>query len=1030
MTKWTEEQKEAIYKDGTNIIVSAGAGSGKTAVLTERVLEKVKNGISLSNLLILTFTKLAAKEMRERIGSKLEENNFTEELSILDTADITTFDAYALSLVKKYHYYLNLSKNINVIESSVITLYKKSILDEIFEELYNKEDQSFLSLIREYCVKNDKDIRDFILLINDKLDLKTNKKEYLDNYLMVNYNEEKIDKDIEEYTNMLLEQIDSMRANLEYIEESEFQYKMFGVLNPLFESRTYDDIKENIEIKLPIARGLSDISKEYKEKISNTLKEIKKYTGYSSEKEIKEGILKTKPFIEEVIEIIKQLDSRVSAYKKEYDYYEYSDIAGFAIKLVKENEEIRNEIKNNLNEILIDEYQDTNDIQEEFISYISNNNVYMVGDIKQSIYRFRNANPYIFKNKYDNYSINKGGIKIDLNKNFRSREEVISNINLMFDKIMDDDIGGASYSTSHQMIFGNLMYTGPGNNGQNNDFEVYSYLNDTNFKKEEIEAFIIAEDINNKINNNYLAFGKEEKGNRKIKYSDFVILMDNSKNFELYKKILEYKGIPTSIIKSSNLLDGNLIPIIKNIISIIIKIKEGKIDTEFKKIFISLGRSFLFNIDDNMLFDYFLNNNFKNSQIYTIGNDIAGILDTIPLEKLIDIIIEKYDIYNKLILIGDIKSNILKLEKLKEITKTLVNLNYSVYDYQKYLEKIIEEDLKIEYKINENDENTVKIMTIHASKGLEFNICYFSGLYNKFNLKEATSKFSYDNKYGMIIEYKENFKYDTIYHHLSYKDYVIENISERIRLLYVALTRAKEKMIFILPQNKKEENNVLGEVVDQTIRKKYNSFASIMYSLEPVTRKYYTNISLEDINLTKEYNLLKNSNYKKEINNIDKKINVEELSLNINDNEEKTFSKKDIHIITKEEQNKLNYGTKIHELLEYIDFKNPDYNNLNTHEKEIITNFINKIDVSNALSIYHEYEFIYDEDFTTYHGIIDLMIEYENRIKIIDYKLKNINDKEYIKQLQGYKEYIEKLFNKEVKIYLNSIINNNLEEIK
>ena len=110
MTKWTKEQEMAIYKDGTNIIVSAGAGSGKTAVLTERVLEKVKNGISLSNLLILTFTKMAAKEMRERIGDKLKENNLTKELSILDTADITTFDAYALSLVKKYHYYLNLSK--------------------------------------------------------------------------------------------------------------------------------------------------------------------------------------------------------------------------------------------------------------------------------------------------------------------------------------------------------------------------------------------------------------------------------------------------------------------------------------------------------------------------------------------------------------------------------------------------------------------------------------------------------------------------------------------------------------------------------------------------------------------------------------------------------------------------------------------------------------------------------------------------------------------------------------------------------
>ncbi|UKI28027.1 MAG: UvrD-helicase domain-containing protein [Bacilli bacterium] len=174
-------------------------------------------------------------------------------------------------------------------------------------------------------------------------------------------------------------------------------------------------------------------------------------------------------------------------------------MANLAIKLVKENSQIREEIKNNLNEILIDEYQDTNDVQEEFISYISNNNVYMVGDIKQSIYRFRNANPYIFKNKYDMYSSHNNGMKIDLNKNFRSREEVINNINLMFNHIMDDYLGGASYQKEHQMIYGNLMYQGNGDNKENNNFEIYNYLNDTNYKKTmRSRPFVIADDINNK----------------------------------------------------------------------------------------------------------------------------------------------------------------------------------------------------------------------------------------------------------------------------------------------------------------------------------------------------------------------------------------------------------------------------------------------------------------------------------------------------------------------------------------------------
>ena len=1026
MPKWTDEQKEAIYKEGTNIIVSAGAGSGKTAVLTERVLEKVKKGISVDNLLILTFTKMAAKEMRERIGEKLKENGFTKELSKLDTADITTFDAYSLSLVKKYHYYLNLSKDINIIDASVIGLYKEKMLKDIFEELYTSEDSKFLNLIKEYALKDDKEIFSFILNINNKLDLKTNKREYLDSYISIKYNEENIDKDIDNYIKVILNLINNIRDYLEYIDDSDYFDKIYKVLSPLLSSGDYDDIKLNIEVKLPIAKGVSDTTKEYKDKISNTIKEIKKLVIYDNYDSIKSGILKTKDYVEEIITIIKELDKRVSEYKSKYNYFEYGDISSYAIELVKNNTEIREEIKNNLNEIMIDEYQDTNDVQEEFIAYISNNNVYMVGDIKQSIYRFRNANPYIFKNKYDSYSKNINGIKIDLNKNFRSREEVINNINLMFDRIMDDTIGGASYKVSHRMVYGNPMYQGDGDNRVNNNFEVYSYLNDTIFKKDEVEAFIIASDIKNKIINGYPIFGKDTKGIRKAKYSDFAILLDSSKSFELYKKILEYNDIPTSIVKSVNLTDGEVITIIKNIIGFIIKIKDNVIDNEFKKLFISIARSFLFNLDDNIIFDYFLNNNFKDSNIYKISYGITKDLDTISLDEIIDIIIDKYDFYNKLFLLGDYSSNIIRIDKLKEITSNLTNLDYDIYKYSEYLENIIESDMKIEYNVTESSNNTVKIMTIHASKGLEFNVCYYGGLYSKFNIKEAISKFSYDDKYGIIIPYKDKFLYNTIYHNLSYRNYVLENISERIRLFYVALTRAKEKMIFILPENTKEEAGYISDIIDDSIRSKYNSFASIMYSLEPITKSYYKNIDINSIDLSKNYNLVKNDNYNKLLGRVEDIINVQDINIDIQKEEEKSFSKKNIHITSKEEQDRLDYGKKVHELFELTDFHNTS--NLTGKNREIITNFLDKVNIDNA-DIYKEYEFIYEEDNTTYHGIIDLMLVYKDNIKIIDYKLKNISDEAYLKQLNGYKDYIENRFNKPTNIYLYSVTNNTLEKI-
>lgn len=1024
---WTNEQKEAIYTEGTNIIVSAGAGSGKTAVLTERVLEKVKKGISVDNLLILTFTKMAAKEMKERIGDKLKKEGLTSELAKLDTADITTFDAYALSVVKKYHYYLNVSKDINIIDGSVITLYKRKILKDIFEELYEENNHEFIDFIQEYCIKDDKDIFEFILNINSKLDLKTNKREYLDNYINTVYDEVKIDNDIDNYIKVILKLISNINDYLEYIDDDDYLAKLYDVISPLLSAKSYDDIKSNISIKLPILRGASDITREYRDKIKNTIDEIKKLTTYDSYDDIKRGILSTKGNAKVIIDIIKKLDDITYNYKVKYNSYEYSDISALAIKLVRDNKEIREEIKNNLNEILIDEYQDTNDVQEEFISYISNNNVYMVGDIKQSIYRFRNANPYIFKNKYDTYSNNIGGIKIDLNKNFRSREEVINNINLLFDRIMDNDIGGADYSLSHRMIYGNLMYKGDGDNKEDNNFSVYNYLNGTTFKNNEVEAFIIADDIKNKINSGYRAFGKDTNGVRKIKYSDFAILLDSSKSFDLYKKILEYNGIPTSIVKSVNLTDGEVVLVIKNIISFIIKINDNKIDNEFKKLFISIGRSFLFNTDDNVLFDYFLNNNFKDSDIYKISYNITKRLDTISLEEIIDLIVDNFDFYNKLFLLGDYNANILRIQKLKEITNSLINLDYDIYDYQKYLDDIISNNLKLEYSVNDNSTDTVKIMTIHASKGLEFGVCYYGELYNRFNNSDAISKYSYDNKYGIILPYKDKFLYNTIYHNLSYRDYVMENISERIRLFYVALTRAKEKMIFILPSNTKEDNKSIGDIIDNSIRGKYNSFASIMYSLESITKDYYKNIDINDINLSKDYNMISNNNYKEHLKLINDKIGVNTTCIPSSIKENKTFSKKDIHIITKEEEDKLLYGRLVHELFECTDFNN--LNNLSDNNKKIIERFLEKVDISHA-NIYKEYEFIYDEDNTTYHGIIDLMLEYQDNIKIIDYKLKNINDDAYIKQLNGYKDYIEKLFNKKTSIYLYSITLNTLEEIK
>ena len=421
MPKWTDEQLEAINKEGCNIIVSAGAGSGKTAVLTERVITKIKKGVSIDNLLILTFTKAAAGEMKERIRKAIQKENMVEQLKLLDCAYITTFDSFALSVVKKYHYLINVSPNINIGNENIFLIEKNNILDDIFEGLYKIRDPKFLKMINDLCVKDDLEIRKYILNIRQKLDMKVDSSAYLENYINDYYNDTNISKIVQEYINLIVDKIKLLSdtlLDLSYYVDGDFYTKMNDALAPLINSSTYQEIKTNINVKLPrLPQGSEEIVKEKKEEINNIIKEIKDLTMYQDEEEIKNNLYQTKDYAEIIVKILIELDSKIKEFKNANDIYEFNDIALLSIKILKEYPEVCHELKEKFNEILVDEYQDTSDIQETFINLIANNNVYMVGDVKQSIYRFRNANPYIFKNKYDSFSKHIDGEKIDLNKN-------------------------------------------------------------------------------------------------------------------------------------------------------------------------------------------------------------------------------------------------------------------------------------------------------------------------------------------------------------------------------------------------------------------------------------------------------------------------------------------------------------------------------------------------------------------------------------------------------------------------------------
>lgn len=1030
MPNWTKEQQLAINEDNNNIIVSAGAGSGKTAVLSERVKRKLTSGIHINSLLILTFTNAAAAEMKERIRKLITKDpKLKEELDLIDSAFITTFDSFSLSIVKKYHTRLNITRNIEITDEVLIDIEKNKILDNIFEEYYMLNNPKFNKLINDFCLKDDQDLKNYILNIYKKLELKYDRKNYLDNYLEEYFSKEKLQDYVNKYFNIITEKKALIKEKLQSLElyvDGDYFYKLSDIIMPILESKDYNQLITKLDIKLPpLPRNSEEEVKKIKSDISELIKEIKTICIYSSEEEIKDDILKTKNNVEILIAILKELDQRITLKKSEKSYFTFTDIAHLAIKVVKENEDIKNELTNSFNEIMIDEYQDTSDTQEMFISLISKNNVYMVGDIKQSIYRFRNANPYIFKNKYDLYSKTNKGIKIDLNKNFRSRSEVLSNINLLFNLFMDDEIGGADYKTSHQMVFGNNMYNEEGKTNQNYDMELITYLdNDKKISKDEHEAFIIGNDIKEKITNKYQVFDKELNSLRPINYSDFVILIDKSTSFNLYKRIFEYLQIPLTILKDESLTNNDDILLLRSLLKLLVNIKENNQDEEFKYNFISVSRSFLFKTTDEEIYNIYINNSYQETPLYKKCQSLVEIMDITSPEEFIYQILKEFNYEEKVLTVGNVESLLTRSEYFYNLVK---NSKSTIYDFIEYLDTLFEKGYDLKFSLNKASSNSCQIMTIHKSKGLEFPICYFAGFSNNFNLSELKEKIIYDNKLGIIIPKVDEYYKDTILKTILKEETKKEEISEKIRLLYVAMTRAKEKMIIVLKEQDEEETSL--DLVSVYERKKYNNFASIIKSIYSTVMPY---IKKSELVCTKEY-LKITTNTVFNNTNTETKIVTKELDIKTSLIEEEHFSKENKEIITKDEKKLLEFGTKVHEILELIDFKNFDiskYELDKTISNKIIAFLDSQIIKDNINSkFYKEYEFIYQKDNIIKRGIIDLLIENEEEIIIIDYKLKNIFDSNYDKQLLGYKEYIKTKTNKKIKCYLYSILDSKFREI-
>ena len=1017
---WTDEQWEAIVKDNENILVSAGAGSGKTAVLTERVIEKIKNGISINNLIIITFTNAAAFVMKTRIKKGLiklikEDPKYKDQLQLLNQALITTYDGLSLYLVKKYHYLLNIDKSVNIIDDVDLSRKKEIYIDEIFDKYYSNE--KFLSLLSKFTNKDDKTIKNAIKEFYDKIDINLDKKGYLNEYFNTHYTDESINKILEDYLKLLSDNRDSVINLIDNLEEYNCKENIIDLYkttyNDLRYAKTYEEYKNSLLVK-SIRQNYNEISEEerkvlesYIERLKNNIKKLKELTKYSSLDEVKEEILSTKEDCIVIINILKELEEKLDNYKKSVNAYTFSDITRLATKLLLENPDIKEELKNNTNEIMIDEYQDTNKIGDEFIKLISNNNIYMVGDVKQSIYRFRKADPTIFMEKYDKYKDHNDGYLINLTKNFRSRQEVLDDINLIFSKIMDQEVGGAEYTKGHEMIFGFNDYNN--NIENNNHLEIYNYDLRRNSEQDEIEATIIANDIEEKIKNNIKVYDKDLENFRDITYKDFVIIAATKKSFETYKKVLELHKIPTTLYMNRDFASSDEIYVIRSILRLINN-KANNLDIKYP--FISVARSYLCEYNDNDIFTSVTNNTIDSFK--DLWNKIDNLIIKSNEESLSNLLIsiyEEFDIYSKSVKLGDIEYINDKLDYLVDVFKNLEKLDYTLEDTIEYLDDIYKGKNDIKYDNKPDDKtNTVKIISIHTSKGLEYPICYFPDLMKKFNIDDIKSSFLYSDSYGIILPIFKEGKTDTILKELEKNNYKEESISEEIRKFYVALTRAREKIILIAPISSTNYlQTSFSNIVNKEERLNYKSYLEILLSIKDTLDKYIVD---------KKYTLIKNNTKEKNIDSIEKTPYIfNEKHLNIETKNTKSYSHK-LNSIKKIDNKQ---GTKVHEVLEYLDFYNylEDINNyeIDDYLKNKILKLFNFIDMKDA-KVYKEYEFINNG----VSGVIDLMIEYNDKILVIDYKLKDIEEDYYIEQVKGYTNYIRTITNKPVTGYLYSIL--------
>lgn len=845
--KWTKEQEKVINLRNRSLLVSAAAGSGKTAVLVQRIISMVTDEtdpLDIDRLLVVTFTNAAAAEMRERVGAAIENaleqdpynQHLQRQLTLVHNAQITTIDSFCIRILRDHFHKIDLEPGFRIADEGELKLLREDVCEAVLEDFYQKADPEFLRFADSYSgAKNDLQIKEMILKLYNYAESYPWPKEWLETCVQqyeaaneAELEEKSWIRDFLSYLNVRVEDlITAQEKLLELTQEPDGPY--------MYEASIADDLRqlENlrkcehfsqwqaaisaIDFKNIGRSGKYEGSVAKKDAVMSGRKRMKdqidkwKKTIFVTMLEVQlERLTQTSKMVRMLVTLTQAFSDRFQEEKQKKNMLDFSDVEHNALRVLVDSEtkeltETALEYQQQYREVMIDEYQDSNYVQETLLTAVSgvkngNENLFMVGDVKQSIYRFRLARPELFMDKYHRFSTEESSQqRIDLHRNFRSRREVVEAVNDIFYPLMEKDLGNVAYD-AEAALYAGAVYPDYENADCCKPELLLVPSQESGMERREQEAAAVAGRIRE------LVETQEIPG---ITYKDIVLLLRSMSGWaETYQKVFEQEGIPLIVASKTGYFSATEVQTVLSLLRVL--------DNPYQDIpLAAVMKSYFGKFSSEELAQ--IRSEYPGMPFYQCVEQMLPVSEKIiafqemlqkfrqripytPIHRLLQEILDETGYRNYVAALPAGEQRRANLDMLMEKAVAYEQTSYhGLFHFIRYIDRLMKYDVDYgEAEIVSEQENAVRLMSIHKSKGLEFPVVFVCGMGKQFNEQDLNSNMIFHPEFGIGLKWfdcEKRTKANTLIHQIFAMEAKKENLGEELRVLYVALTRAKEKLI-------------------------------------------------------------------------------------------------------------------------------------------------------------------------------------------------------------------------------------------